>query len=91
MQRVGADNYFIRTAVLAEAGADGVSEREIIERDLEKFLGLDRERVEFESVSPSWPRKPSASPFMHWPRRRCSSCYMCGTPSAASPKPTATA
>ena len=52
VQRVGADNYFIRTAVLAEAGADGVSEREIIERDLEKFLGLDRERVEFESVSP---------------------------------------
>ena len=52
VQRVGADNYFIRTAVLAEAGADGVSEREIIERDLEKFLGLDRGRVEFESVSP---------------------------------------
>ena len=52
VQRVGADNYFIRTAVLAEAGADGVSERESIERDLEKFLGLDRERVEFESVSP---------------------------------------
>ena len=54
VQRVGANNYFIRTAVLAEAGPDpdAVSERETIERDLEKFLGLERDRVEFESVSP---------------------------------------
>jgi len=31
---------------------DQPSERELIERDLEKFLGLQRDRVEFESVSP---------------------------------------
>lgn len=52
VQRVGANNYFIRTRVLAEAEAGGVSERETIERDLERFLGLERGRVEFESVSP---------------------------------------
>lgn len=52
VQLVGANNYFIRTDVLAEAEGDGLSEREIIERDLEETLGLDRERVEFESVSP---------------------------------------
>ena len=52
VQRVGANNYFIRTDLLAEAEGDGLSEREIIERDLEEYLGLDRERVEFDSVSP---------------------------------------
>ena len=52
VQQVGANNYFIRTDVLAEAEGGELSEREIIERDLEESLGLDRERVEFESVSP---------------------------------------
>ena len=52
VQLVGINNYFIRTDVLAEAPAGGVSEREIIERDLEENLGLERERVEFDSVSP---------------------------------------
>ncbi len=52
VQLVGTNNYFIRTDVLAEAVGDGLSEREIIERDLEENLGLNRELVEFESVSP---------------------------------------
>ena len=52
VQLVGANNYFIRTDVLEEAQGDGLSEREIIERDLAENLGLDRQRVEFESVSP---------------------------------------
>ncbi len=52
VQQVGANNYFIRTRVLDEAVEGELSEREIIERDLEEFLGLERERVEFESVSP---------------------------------------
>ena len=52
VQRVGVNDYFIRTDVLEEAVAGGLSEREIIERDLEESLGLERDRVEFESVSP---------------------------------------
>ena len=52
VQQVGVNNYFIRTEVLEEAVAGGLSEREIIERDLEETLGLERDRVEFESVSP---------------------------------------
>ena len=52
VQQVGVNNYFIRTTVLEEAVGDGLSEREIIERDLEEKLSLDVERVEFESVSP---------------------------------------
>ena len=52
VQRVGLNNYFIRTNVLEEAVGEGLSEREVIERDLERFLGLERDRVEFESVSP---------------------------------------
>ena len=52
IQRVGRDNYFIRTTVLAEAQGDGLSEREVIERDLEESLGLQRARVEFDTVSP---------------------------------------
>ncbi len=52
VQQVGSRNYFIRTTVLEEAVGGGLSEREIIERDLQETLGLDRERVEFESVSP---------------------------------------
>ena len=52
VQRVGRDNFFIRTDVLDEAVGDELSERERIEQDLEKFLGLDRRRVEFDTVSP---------------------------------------
>jgi preprotein translocase subunit SecF len=52
VQQVGSNNYFIRTGVLAEAEAGGLSEREAIERDLADTLGLDRNLVEFESVSP---------------------------------------
>ena len=52
VQQVGVNNYFIRTAVLDEPVDGELSEREIIERDLEETLGLDRGRVEFESVSP---------------------------------------
>ncbi len=52
VQRVGVNNYFIRTEVLEEATAGELSEREVIERDLEETLGLDVQRVEFESVSP---------------------------------------
>ena len=52
IQRIGGTNFFIRTVVLKEAIGDGLSEREIIERDLEKFLGMERGRVEFDTVSP---------------------------------------
>ena len=52
IQRLGGANYFIRTEVLEEAVGDGLSEREVIERDLEKFLGMERGRVEFDTVSP---------------------------------------
>ena len=52
IQRIGGANYFIRTEVLEEAVGDGLSEREVIERDLEKFLGMERARVEFDTVSP---------------------------------------
>ena len=52
VQQVGINNYFIRTVVLDQAEGGGLSEREIIERDLEETLGLQRDRVEFESVSP---------------------------------------
>jgi preprotein translocase subunit SecF len=52
IQRIGGTNYFIRTDLLEEAVGDGISEREVIERDLELFLGLQRDRVEFDSVSP---------------------------------------
>ena len=52
VQQVGVNNYFIRTTVLEEAGEGELSEREIIERDLEESLGLERDFIEFESVSP---------------------------------------
>ena len=52
IQRIGGTNFFVRTDVLKEAVGDGLSEREVIERDLEKFLGMQRERVEFDTVSP---------------------------------------
>ena len=52
IQRVGGSGFLIRTTLLEQAVGDEPSEREIIERDLEKFLALDRTRVEFASVSP---------------------------------------
>ena len=52
VQRVGVNNYFVRTEVLEEAIGGDFSEREIIERHLEENLGLERDRVEFASVSP---------------------------------------
>ncbi len=52
IQKIGGSTFFIRTEVLDEAVGDGLSEREVIERDLERFLGLQRDRVEFDSVSP---------------------------------------
>ena len=52
IQRIGGTNFFIRTEVLHEAIGDELSEREVIERDLEKFLGMERDRVEFDTVSP---------------------------------------
>ena len=52
IQKIGGSSFFIRTEVLEEAVGDGLSEREVIERDLEKFLGLQRDRVELDTVSP---------------------------------------
>ena len=52
IQKIGARSAFIRTNRLKEAVGDGLSEREIIERDLEQTLGLQRAKVDFESVSP---------------------------------------
>ena len=52
IQRIGGTNFFVRTDVLEEAIGDGLSEREVIERDLEKFLGMERQKVEFDTVSP---------------------------------------
>ena len=52
IQKLGGRGFLIRTTLLQEAVGDAPSEREIIEQDLEKFLLLDRTRVEFASVSP---------------------------------------
>ena len=52
IQKVGSRGFLIRTTLLQEPIGDAPSERELIERDLEKFLGLDRTKVEFASVSP---------------------------------------
>ena len=52
IQKIGSRSAFIRTNRLKEAVGDGLSEREIIERDLERTLGLQRAKVDFESVSP---------------------------------------
>ena len=52
IQRIGGTNFFVRTDVLEEAVGEGLSEREVIERDLEKFLGMERQRVEVDTVSP---------------------------------------
>ena len=53
IQKVGGREYQIRTTTVLEEGVgDQPSEREVIERDLEEFLRLDRSKVEFASVSP---------------------------------------
>mgnify|MGYP000147342432 FL=1 len=52
IQRLGGTNFFIRTEVLKEAIGDQPSEREVIESSLEHFLGMERDRVEFDTVSP---------------------------------------
>ncbi|MQG64843.1 MAG: protein translocase subunit SecF [SAR202 cluster bacterium] len=52
IQRIGGTNFFIRTEILKEAMGDQPSEREVIESDLEYFLGMERDRVEFDTVSP---------------------------------------
>ncbi len=52
IQKSGDRRFIIRTTQLKEAVGDAPSEREVIESDLEEFLGLDRSRVEFASVSP---------------------------------------
>ena len=52
IQRLGGTNFFIRTEVLKEAIGDQPSEREVIESDLEYFLGMERDQVEFDTVSP---------------------------------------
>lgn len=52
IQKLGRTGFLIRTNLLEQAVGDAPSEREVIERDLEKFLLLDRSRVEFASVSP---------------------------------------
>ena len=52
IQKIGGRGAFIRTVQLEEATGGGLSEREVIERDLEENLGLKRDKVDFESVSP---------------------------------------
>ena len=52
IQKLGSRGFLIRMTQLQEAIGGAPSERELIERDLEKFLGLDRTKVEFASVSP---------------------------------------
>ncbi|PKB83777.1 MAG: protein-export membrane protein SecF [SAR202 cluster bacterium Io17-Chloro-G9] len=52
IQKTGSRSAFIRTVQLEEAVGGALSEREVIERDLEESLGLERGKVDFESVSP---------------------------------------
>ena len=52
VQKIGGRTAFIRTIQLEEASGDGLSEREVIERDLEETLGMERGKVDFASVSP---------------------------------------
>ena len=52
IQKMGSRSFFIRTRVLEEAAEGGESERVRIEKDLEEHLGLDRETVQFDFVSP---------------------------------------
>ena len=52
IQKLGGSGFLIRTDLLEPGTGDAPSEREVIERDLEKFLLLDRSKVEFAAVSP---------------------------------------
>ena len=52
IQKIGGQSAFIRTVQLEEAVAGGESERETIVSDLEETLGLERDKVDFGSVSP---------------------------------------
>jgi len=52
IQKTGSRGAFIRTVQLREAVGGGLSEREEIERDLEETLGLERDKVDFASISP---------------------------------------
>jgi preprotein translocase subunit SecF len=52
IQKIGPRSAFIRTNQFREAVGDGLSERETVERDLEQTLGLQRDKVDFASVSP---------------------------------------
>ena len=51
IQKVGASGFLIRTALLKQGVDGGASELTIIEEELGE-LGLDRDRVDFASVSP---------------------------------------
>ena len=67
IQRIGGTNFFIRTEVLEEAVGDGLSEREVIERDLEKFLGMYASLNSFvELVAKTQQRE---EPIRRWPPR----------------------
>ena len=52
IQKIGSRSAFIRTNQFREAQGDELSEREVVEQDLERTLGLQRAKVDFESVSP---------------------------------------
>jgi len=52
IQKIGRRSFFIRTKILQEAVGDEDSERVRIEKDLEASLGLERGKVQFDSVSP---------------------------------------
>lgn len=52
IQKIGSRSFFIRTKLLEEPVGDLPSERELVERDLEDFLTLERDKVKFDSVSP---------------------------------------
>ena len=52
IQKTGSNTFFIRTKLLKEPVGDLPSEREVVERDLEEFLALERDKVKFDSVSP---------------------------------------
>lgn len=52
IQKIGSRSAFIRTNQFREAVGDSLSERELVERDLEQTLGMIRAKVDFESVSP---------------------------------------
>jgi len=52
IQRVGSQSYLIRTKLLKEAVGDEPSELEQIKVSLEEELGLEGDKVKFDSVSP---------------------------------------